>query len=686
MPIDTAIPPPRADARPHGVRSPNGVRIDEYYWLRDDTRSDPAVLAYLEAENAYADAVMAPLRDLREAIYEEIVGRIKQDDASVPFLRRGYWYNQRHEIGREYPIYARRRTLDGPEEVLLDVNALAAGRDFMQVGRIAVSPDSRLLAWTEDDVGRRQFTIRVRDLQTGALLPDVVENVEPDIAWSADGGTILYVAKDPVTLLGDEVRAHVLGTAVAGDRLVHREDDKSFYTSVSSTKDERYLLIRARSTLSDEVRVARADDPSLVFRVLVPRQRGHEYAAEHLHGRWILRTNLGAKNFRVVEAAGDHPEDVGRWRDIVPHRNDTVLEAFDVFDDFVAVEERASAVSRVRIVPFDGTPSFLIESDEPAFTAKLGDNPQVSATVVRYTYTSLATPLRTYDFDVRTRTRTLLKEEAVLGDFDASRYATEQLWALARDGASVPVSIVYRRDTPLDGTAPLLQYGYGAYGLSMEPAFSGALLSLLDRGFVYAIAHVRGGQELGRAWYEAGRQQQKRNTFTDFIDVTRELVARGYGAPDKVFAMGGSAGGLLMAAITNMAPDLYRGIVAQVPFVDVVTTMLDESIPLTTNEYDEWGNPSRAEDYACMLSYSPYDNVRAQRYPALFVITGLWDSQVQYYEPAKWVARLRARKTDANPVVFRINMEAGHGGKSGRFRKHRERAEQYAFLLYLARG
>jgi oligopeptidase B len=678
--------PPVAAVRPHRVESPHGTREDPYYWLRDDTRSDPQVLGYLQAENAWTDAVLAPLKPLAERIYQEITGRIRQDDMSVPWYRRGYWYYSRYQTGANYPIHARRKgSMDAPEEIMLDVAAMAAAHDFYQIGSWDVSPDNRLLAFTEDTVGRRQFVLRVKDLATGELLPDAIPNVEPGAVWAADGRTLLYVAKDPVTLLGDTVRRHALGTDPADDPLIYHQRDPAFYTSVGRTKDDRYLLIVSSSTVSTEYQVAAADDPALAFRVLLPRERDHEYQAEHLDGRWILLTNWQAKNFRIVEV---HEQDLPhreRWRELIPHREDAFIEGFDVFRGFLAVEERSGGLLNVRIRDWQGGREFLIGADEPSYAIQLGQNPQIDSGKVRYVYTSLTTPVSTYDFDVTSGERTLLKREPVLGDFRPEDYATELLWVPVRDGTRVPVSLVYRRDRfRCDGSAPLLQYAYGAYGISSDPRFSIPLLSLLDRGFVYAIAHVRGGQELGRRWYEAGKLLEKHNTFNDFIDVTRHLVAAGYADRRRVFARGGSAGGLLMGAVANMAPEDYCGIVALVPFVDVVTTMLDESIPLTTNEYDEWGDPREREYYEYMLSYSPYDNVERKAYPALYVGTGLWDSQVQYFEPAKWVAKLRAMKTDPNPLVLRVNMEAGHGGKSGRFRQFLEIAEQWAFIAGLA--
>ena len=674
--------PPIAAERPYQVPSPNGARNDSYYWLRDDERKNVEMLDYLKAENAYTDAMLAHTKPLQEKIYNEIVARIKQDDASVPYRKRGYWYYRRFENGKDYPIYARKKgSLDASEEILLDVNKMAEGHAFFQIGSYEVSPNNRLLAWAEDSVGRRQFTLRVRNLDTGETFTDSISDIDPSFAWAGDNKTIFYVAKDLVTLLGDKVRKHTLGTDVNHDALIYEEKDKSFYTNVNTTKDEAFVAIFSHSTVSTEMRVARSLDPTFEFRVLIPRERDHEYSAEHLDNRWIIRTNWQAKNFRIVEAADKTVTDRNTWRDVVAHRDNAFVDNFDLFNDFLAVEEHSNGLANIRIQMWKDGKSFLIDSDEPAYTTGLGANSEMDSHLVRYTYTSLTTPPSTYDFDVTNGHKTLLKREPVLGGFDQTQYTTEHLWATARDGIKVPISLVYRKGFKKDGSAPLLQYGYGSYGLTMDPSFSITTISLLDRGFVYAIAHIRGGQEMGRAWYENGKLLNKKNTFTDFIDVTRFLVAEKYADPKRVFASGGSAGGLLMGAVMNMAPQDYRGIVAQVPFVDVVTTMLDESIPLTTNEFDEWGNPKEKKFYEYMLSYSPYDNVSAQHYPAIFVGTGLWDSQVQYYEPAKWVAKLRKFKTDTNPLVFRINMEAGHGGKSGRFKRFNEIAEQYAFML-----
>jgi oligopeptidase B len=674
--------PPVAAVRPHVVESPNGNRTDEYYWLRDDTRTDKDMLAYIAAENAYKAAMSAHTQALEDKVYDEIVGRIKQDDSTVPYRLRGYWYYTRFETGKEYPIFARKAgTLDAPEQLMLNANEMAEGHGFFQVGSTAIAPDNNLLAYVEDTVGRRQYTLRFKDLATGRTLPDHIENVEPSIAWTADSRSVLYLEKDPETLLARRVLRHVIGTDPSQDALVYEQDDESFYTGVSTSKDEKYVFIVAQSTVSTEWRYARADDPALAFKVFYPRERDLEYYVDHLDGRWIIRTNWQAPNYRLMEAKVGEEGDRANWREILAHRDDAFIHGFDVFKDFLAIEERSDAMRKIRIRPWDGSKDFYITSDEPSYTTSLGQNAEIDTQIVRYEYTSLSTPVTIYDYDIQTGERRLLKRTPVLGGYDPANYRTELVWAPARDGAKVPVSLVYRVGFRKDGTAPMLQYAYGSYGATMDPAFSVARVSLLDRGYVFALAHIRGGQEMGRRWYDQGRLLNKKNTFTDFIDVTRDLVKEGYADGKRVSAMGGSAGGLLMGAVANMAPGDYRAIVAQVPFVDVVTTMLDESIPLTTNEFDEWGNPKKKEYYDYMLSYSPYDNVSRQVYPAMLVTTSLWDSQVQYYEPAKWVARLRARKTDHNALLFKTTMEAGHGGKSGRFQRYRDIAEEYAFIL-----
>ncbi|MEO8307653.1 MAG: S9 family peptidase [Pseudomonadota bacterium] len=681
----SAVAPPVAAQRSHQVPSPNGSREDEYYWLRDDTRTNPLMLDYLERENSYADEMLAHVKPLTSRLYAEMVGRIKQDDATVPFLRNGYFYFTRYETGQEYPIYARRSTTSGaPEEILLNVNELAKGHDFFEVGDLVVSPDNRMMAWAQDTVGRRQYVIKVMDLPTRAVLPVERSNAENNIIWAGDSRTFLYIEKDPETLLGFRVRKYTLGhasTGMATDPVVWEQEDESFYTQLSRTKDDKYLLISTQSTVSTEVWFADAADPRLQWRLFLARERDHEYQVERAGELWVIRSNWHARNFRIMTAAHGETTDRSKWHDVVAAREDAFIDGFDVFRDFLAIEEHSQGLRKLRIRPWKGDADVLVRADEPSYTMALGDNHTFDSGKLRYTYTSLVTPRTTYDFDFATGERELLKRQPVLGGYDPTVYATQFAWATARDGVKIPVSIVYRKTTQLDGTAPLFQKGYGAYGISSDPEFSILTASLLDRGFVVVTAHIRGGQEMGRAWYEDGKLLNKKNSFTDFIDVTRWLVANKYCDPRRVMASGGSAGGLLMGGISNMAPQDYRGIVANVPFVDVVTTMLDEDIPLTTNEFDEWGNPKQKPYYDYMLAYSPYDNIGRHPYPAIYVQSGLWDSQVQYYEPTKYVARLRARKTGDSLLILRTNMEAGHGGKSGRFERYRDSAEQYAFIL-----
>jgi oligopeptidase B len=677
--------PPDAARKPHTVKAPFGAqRDDEYYWLRDDTRKDADMLAYLNAENAYADAAMAPLKPLENKLYEEIVSRIKQDDSSVPYRERGYWYYTRFETGQDYPVYARREgSMESAETVLLDVNAMAKGKDYFSVGDWAISQDNRLLAWAEDAVGRRQYTIRFKDIATGEVFADEVKGVSPNLVWADDNRTLFYVENDPETLLTVRVKKHVIGTPAAQDVMVYEEHDDSFYMGIGRTRDDKYICIGVESTVSSETRCAPAADPREFF-VLAPRERDVEYSADHLDGRWVIRTNAAgvdgkaAPNFKLVTAA-DGARSRKEWQDWIAHRDDVFIEGFELFDGFTAVSERSDGLERLRLLRKDGREEY-VKADEPAYAMGLSVNAEPDTPWLRYSYTSLTTPMTTFEVNVETGERKLLKREPVLG-YDPDKYVTERLWAVARDGVKVPVSLVYRKGFEKNGQAAMLQYAYGSYGASTDPRFNGPVVSLLDRGMVYAIAHIRGGQEMGRKWYDDGKLFHKKNTFTDFIDVTGFLVKQGYAAPDRVAAYGGSAGGLLMGAISNLAPDQYRVILSQVPFVDVVTTMLDPSIPLTTNEYDEWGNPEKKDYYEYMLSYSPYDNLKAQDYPAMFVGTGLWDSQVQYWEPAKYVARLRDVNTSSAPVLFRTNMDAGHGGKSGRFRRYRELSEMYAFML-----
>jgi oligopeptidase B len=671
--------PPTVPQRPFEVKGPL-QRNDPYYWLRDDTRKSPELLSYLKAENSYADAVLAPTKPLQDELFKEIVGHIKQDDSSVPWRKRGYYYYSRTETGAEYPIIARKLgSLSAKEQVMLDEPAMAKGHGFFAVSNWTVSPSNKLLAYAEDTVGRRQYTLKVKDLATGKTLSDAVKNVEPNLVWADDNKTVFYIEKDPVTLLSTRVKAHVLGTPASADKLVYEEKDHSYYIGVGRTSDDKYICIFEQATVSNEERCTSAAAPGK-WTVIAPREREFRYNADHVGKRWIIRTDWNAKNNKVAEVSdADMPKGRNAWHDLVPHNPQVFIENVQPFDSFIAIEERANGNKHIRLLSNDGK-STDVASDEPAYSMSIGMNPEATSTKLRYAYDSMTTPEITYEVDSQTGARTVLKRTPAPG-YDPAQYVTERVWATARDGTKVPVSLVYKKGFKRDGTAAMLQYGYGSYGFSTDPVWTPSVVPLLDRGMLFAIAHIRGGQEMGRAWYDAGHLLNKKNTFTDFIDVTRYLVSQGYAAKDRVAAQGGSAGGLLMGAITNMAPQDYHVILAQVPFVDVVTTMLDTSIPLTTNEFDEWGNPAEKQYYDYMLSYSPYDNIGAKAYPAMYVSTGLWDSQVQYYEPTKYVAKLRATKTDSNPLVFRINMEAGHGGKSGRFERYHSTAEMYAFML-----
>ena len=687
-PLSTdGIPAPRARVSPTRHEAHGVVRIDDYHWLRE--RGDPAVTAYLEAENAYARAVMAPTEALQETLFAEIKGRVRQTDVTAPYLEGGRLYYTRYEDGREYPVHCR-RPADAPpppdastpaagEQVLLDVNALAAGHDFCHVPSFRVSPDGRLLAYAVDFEGRRIHTVRVKDLSADALLDDELAGVTGNFVW-ADDRTIFYTRQHPETLRWHRVYRHALGAAQADDVLVYEEADETFNCDVSRSRSKRYVLIASSQTVSTEYRCLDASRPDGEFEVFWPRARGHEYDLDHYRGRFYVRTNHRARNFRLMEtpAAGTPPE---QWVEVVPHRGDVLLEAFALFRGHLVLQERRAGLARLHVRPWSGGGAHDVAFDEPVHDVRVSVNREPDTRLLRFAYESLTTPPSIHDYDMETRTRTLLKREEVLGGFDPAHYAAERVFATAPDGRQVPVSLVARAGAPRDGTSPLLLYGYGAYGISMDPGFDSARLSLLDRGFRFAIAHVRGGQELGREWYDDGRRGRKRNTFTDFIACAEHLVRERYTLSDRLYAMGGSAGGLLVGAVLNMRPDLFAGAVAQVPFVDVLTTMLDDGIPLTTGEYDEWGDPRERAAFDDILSYSPYDNVAARACPALFVLAGLHDSQVQYWEPAKWVAKLRALKTDARPLLLRTNMDAGHGGVSGRYRRYRETALQFAFLL-----
>ena len=684
------MPPPRAPQRPHRLEKHGDVRRDDYYWLRN--REDPAVHAYLEAENAWLRESLAHTAALEEQLFEEIKGRIRQTDMSVPYREGAYLYHRRYEDDREYPIHCRRALAAGgapaEEEVVLDGNAVAAGHAFCDVGSRRVSPDGRRLAYAVDTVGRRRYTVRFRDLTTGQDFPDVVPEVTANVAWAAGNDAVFYARQDPETLRPYQILRHRLGDDPRDDRIVYEESDPEFSCAVWRSRSQRYILVGSFQTLTTEIHCLDSADPEARPVTFLPRERGHEYEIDHYRGRFYIRTNAGARNFRLMETDEDRPERA-HWRELLPHREDVLLEGFALFRGHLAAAERRAGLTVLRVRPWAGSGEHEIAFDEPAYAAGLGVNVEPDTATLRFHYSSMVTPESVYDYDMTARTRTLRKREEVLGGYDPARYETLRLEATAADGVKVSISLVRRRigagEDAAAAARPLLLYGYGSYGISMEASFSSPRLSLLDRGFTYAIAHIRGGEELGRRWYDDGKLLRKKNTFTDFIACAEQLVAAGHAARQRLFAMGGSAGGLLMGAVVNLRPDLFHGVVAQVPFVDVLTTMLDETIPLTTGEYDEWGNPNEPRAYEYIRSYSPYDNMQPVTWPHLLVMTGLHDSQVQYWEPAKWVARRRAMQPgDGRRLLLKTNMEAGHGGASGRYRRYRELALQYAFLLDLA--
>jgi oligopeptidase B len=658
------------------------VRTDNYFWLRE--REDPEVIAYLEAENAYTDTMTSHTTDLQERLFEEIKGRIKQTDMSVPYRRDDYFYYTRVEDGKDYPIYCRKRgSLEGEEEVMIDANVLAEGHGFSSIGRMAVSSGQDLLAFAQDTMGRRFYHIRLKNLTTGQMLEDDIPNVTGNLAWANDNKTFFYSKQDPQTLRSHRIYRHVVGSDPSTDRLIYEEKDVTFGCYVLKTKSKQYIMIGSFQSVSSEYRILDANNPNGRFTVLQPRERDHEYEVDHFEDHFYIRTNLDAKNFRLMKTPVTKTSKQ-YWKEVIPHREDVLFQGFETFKDFLVVVERKGGLIQMRVRPWSGGEEHYLDFGEPAYLAYVSTNYEVDTPLLRYGYTSMTTPKSVYDYDMVTKEKILLKREEILGGFEPSNYVTERFSAPAQDGKSVPISIVYRKGMSKDGQNPTLLYGYGSYGASRDATFSAARVSLLDRGFAFAIAHIRGGQELGREWYDDGKLLKKKNTFTDFIDCGEYLVKEGYTSPGRLFAQGGSAGGLLIGAVINMRPDLFNGVIADVPWVDVVTTMLDESIPLTTAEYDEWGNPNQREYYEYMLSYSPYDNVEAKAYPNILATTSLHDSQVQYFEPAKWTAKLRAMKTDTNVLLLKTEMEAGHGGVSGRYKRYRDTSFRYAFLLDLA--
>jgi oligopeptidase B len=657
------------------------VRVDDYYWLRE--RDNPDVIAYLNHENDRAAKEMAHARALEDKLFEEIKGRFKQTDMSVPYRLDDYYYYTRYEEGKEYAIYARKRgSLEAAEEIMIDVNQLAAGLEFFSVGGWAVSSAHDKIAYAVDTQGRRIHTAYIKNLITGETCADILPSVTENLVWANDNQTLFYAKQDETTLRQFQIYRHSIGADPKEDQLVYQENDETFGAYIFKTKSKKFLMIVSSQTVCHEYRYLDANDPGGEFQLFLARERGHEHHIDHDQDRFIIRTNSAAKNFRLMATPVENP---GRehWQELIAHRDDVFLGDFELFRDYLVVEERARGLTQIRVLPWAGGGHYL-QFDEPAYRAHVGVNPEFDTATLRFEFTSMKTPISIYDYDMKTRQRQLLKQEEVLGGFDSANYVTERLHARAPDGAEVPISLLYRKGLQRDGQNPLILYGYGSYGFSIDAAFASPRLSLVDRGFIFAIAHIRGGQELGRQWYDAGKLLNKRNTFSDFIACAEFLIAEKFTNADKLFAMGRSAGGLLMGAVSNLRPELFKGIVAEVPFVDVVTTMLDATIPLTTGEYDEWGNPEQKEFYDYMLSYSPYDNVERKDYPAMLITAGLHDSQVQYWEPAKWAAKLRELKTDNHRLVLKTNMEAGHGGASGRFRRHHETAFSYVFLLDLA--
>ena len=674
---------PVAAVRPHQLEKHGDVRIDNYYWLND--REDPEVIEYLTLENEYYREMTKAEEPMRQALFEEMKARIKEDDESVPYFYNGYWYITRYETGKDYPIHSRKKkSLDAPEEILFNCNEMAQGHAFFQLGGVSISPDNKYASFGVDLKGRRIYTIRIKNLETGEILGDTITDAAPNCVWANDNKTLFFTRQDKKTLRSDKIFRHKMGSQETEDAVVYHETDDTFHVSVHREKSKKYLVIHSSSTMTTESRILESDRPEGEFRVFQQRERGLEYSISHYDDSFYIMTNKdGATNFKLMKTP-EAATSKENWTELIPHREDVLLEGIDIFKEYLVVEERSNGLNKIHIKPWSGQPSYYLPFEIETYTAYTTTNVDFDTEVLRYGYQSMATPSSVIDFNMRTREKIVLKEQQVLGGkFDKFNYIEERRWATAQDGTKIPVSLVYSKGLVRDGKNPLLQYAYGSYGASMDPYFSSTRLSLLDRGFIYAIAHIRGGEDLGRQWYEDGKLLKKKNTFTDFIDVSKFLIAEGYTSSQHLYAEGGSAGGLLMGAVANMAPELYNGIIAQVPFVDVVTTMLDEDIPLTTGEYDEWGNPNEKEFYDYMKSYSPYDNVVAKSYPNMYVSTGLHDSQVQYWEPAKWVAKLRNVKTDNNLLFLDTNMEAGHGGASGRFEALKELAREFSFLLTL---
>ena len=672
---------PKAKIIPKELVAHGDVRIDDYYWLNE--RENSEVVAYLEEENAYYQASTAHTKVFQEQLFEEMKSRIKEDDSSVPYFYNGYWYITRFEIGKDYPIYSRKKeSMNAEEEILFDCNVMAEGFAYFKLSGLNISDDNRYCAFGVDTVSRREYVIQIKDLITGEILPLKIEQTTGSSTWSADGKTLFYSRKDAQTLRADRIFKHRMGTDVAEDVLVFEEKDETFSTYIYRSKSKKYLIIGSESTMTSEYQILEADNAEGNFRIFQKRTRGVEYSVSHYQDHFYIVTNTDdADNFKLMITKESETE-MKFWKDLIPHREETLLEGIDIFKDYLVVSERTNGLNQIWIKPWNEE-GYYLPFDSETYTAFTTTNIDFDTEILRYAYQSMATPSSVIDFNMRTKEKEVKKEQQVLGTFNKEDYHEERVWATAQDGTEVPISLVYKKGLQMNGENPLLLYAYGSYGASMEPYFSTVRLSLLDRGFIYAIAHIRGGEDLGRNWYEEGKLLDKKNTFTDFIDCSEFLIEKGYTSAQHLYAEGGSAGGLLMGAVINMRPDLYNGVIAQVPFVDVVTTMLDDTIPLTTGEYDEWGNPNEKEYYEYMKSYSPYDNVVGQEYPNLYISTGFHDSQVQYWEPAKWIAKLRALRTNNNQLFLDTNMDTGHGGASGRFESLKEVAKEFSFLFDL---
>ncbi len=674
----TLVQPPVAKKIPHQLQKHNDTRIDNYYWLKN--RDNQEVIDYLNAENSYYEQMTEVTGKLENQIFEELKSRIKEEDESVPYLENNYFYQTKYFKGKEYPVYFRRKgSPDAKEEVIFDENKMAESFSFYQLKGIEISPNNRYAIYGEDTIGRRQYTLKIKDLETGNILPDTIENTTGSAIWANDNKTIFYTRKDSETLRAYRIYKHILGQNPKDDKLIYEEKDETFDVFVSKSKSDKYIYIASFSTLTTEYRFIEADKPDDEFKIFAKRKRGVEYNLMHRNNEFFILTNKdGATNFKLMQTNEGQTE-MKYWKDIIAHRKDVMLDDVEVFSDFMVLQEKENGLNRLRVITENE--DYYIKFDEETYTLYISYNPEMNSKKFRYVYNSMTTPSSVLEYDVVSKHTKVLKEQEIPGGFNKDNYESVRLWATARDGVKVPVSLVYKKGIKLNGKNPLLLYGYGSYGITVDPGFSSARLSLLDRGFIFAIAHIRGGEYLGRPWYEEGKLLKKKNTFFDFIDVSQFLIEQGYTSPENLFAMGGSAGGLLMGAVINYNPELYKAVVAQVPFVDVVTTMLDDTIPLTTGEYDEWGNPNDEKYYKYMKSYSPYDNVEAKAYPNLLVTTGLHDSQVQYWEPAKWVAKLRDLKTDENLLLLHTDMEVGHGGATGRYKSLKDRAREYAFLL-----